>query len=135
MSRYPKRLVLTFDASSTLFSPREAIGKSYADTTRRHGLSGFSDDQISSSFRNAFKHETNHMPNYGKQVGMEASQWWANVWMFFLSTFIKLNKGSISRLITSSRHLCICVSCSLERQCTRRIRPTSLDAPAAMFHV
>lgn len=46
-----KRLILTFDAFGTLFTPREPIGKSYARIARKHGLGGFTDDQIESSFR------------------------------------------------------------------------------------
>ena len=73
------RLVLTFDAFGTLFTPREPIGQSYADTARRHGLSGFTNDQIASTFRDAFKQEQKKAPNYGKQVGMGPPQWWSNV--------------------------------------------------------
>jgi len=79
MSRYCRRLLLTFDAFGTLFQPRETIGKSYADLARKHGLSGFSENQIDSSFRNAFKQVAKHAPNYGKQIGMGTSQWWTNV--------------------------------------------------------
>ncbi|CAD6570683.1 MAG: hypothetical protein ASARMPREDX12_003811 [Alectoria sarmentosa] len=67
MSKY-KRLMLTFDAFGTLFTPREAIGKQYAEVARRHGLSGFTDDQITSSFRQAFKSEGDRLPNYGKTI-------------------------------------------------------------------
>ena len=79
MPRPQRRLVLTFDAFGTLFTPREPIGQSYADAARRHGLSGFTNDQIASTFRDAFKQEQNKAPNYGKQVGMEPPQWWSNV--------------------------------------------------------
>jgi hypothetical protein len=74
------RLVLTFDAFGTLFTPRESIGKSYANVARSYGLLGFTDDQIANNFRDAFKKEQDKAPNYGKQVGMGASQWWSNVW-------------------------------------------------------
>ena len=79
MPRHQRRVVLTFDAFGTLFTPREPIGQSYAETARRHGLSGFTNDQIASTFRDAFKQEQNQAPNYGKQVGMGPPQWWSNV--------------------------------------------------------
>ena len=74
-----ERLILTFDAFGTLFKPREPIAKSYADTARSCGLSGFTNDQIASSFRDAFKEESRRAPNYGKKIGMAAPQWWTNV--------------------------------------------------------
>lgn len=74
-----RRIILTFDAFGTLFTPRESIAKSYANAARDFGLSGFTDDQIASSFRNAFKEESSKAPNYGKKVGMGATRWWSNV--------------------------------------------------------
>ena len=74
-----------------------------AEVARKHGLSGFTNDQISSTFRTgkaqnvqdrniglihdmlivwtqiAFKSEADRFPNYGKTVGMNPSQWWSNV--------------------------------------------------------
>ena len=44
-------LLLTLDAFGTLFIPREPIAKQYGDVARRHGLTGFSNEEISSSFR------------------------------------------------------------------------------------
>lgn len=66
-----------------------------------HGLSGFTDQDVDASFRKgkrrgvisptiietynaktrttAFKSEEEEHPNYGKAVGMNANQWWANV--------------------------------------------------------
>ncbi len=74
-----QRLILTFDAFGTLFTPRESIAKSYADSARKCGLSGFTDDQIALRFREAFKQESKSNPNYGKESGMDAPQWWSNV--------------------------------------------------------
>ncbi len=78
MSR-TKRLILTFDGFGTLFTPREPIAKSYADAARKYGLSGFTDDEIGSSFREAYKCQSNIAPNYGKRVGLNAVQWWSQV--------------------------------------------------------
>ena len=79
MAKLPSRMLLTFDAFGTLFKPCEAIGKSYANVAREYGLSGFTEDEVESSFRNAFKNESTKAPNYGKRAGMGASQWWSNV--------------------------------------------------------
>lgn len=75
-----RHLVLTFDAFGTLFYPRRPIGQQYAEVARRHGLSGFTDQDVGIGFRNAFRSEKKKHPNYGKAVGMDANQWWANVW-------------------------------------------------------
>ena len=74
-----ERLIVTFDAFGTLFTPREPIAKSYATIARKYGLSGFSDDQIASRFRESFRNESQKAPNYGKKTGMAAPQWWSNV--------------------------------------------------------
>ena len=44
-------LLLTLDAFGTLFIPREPIAKQYGDVARRHGLTGFSNEEVSLSFR------------------------------------------------------------------------------------
>ena len=74
-----RRLLVTFDAFGTLFTPREPIAKSYADAARKCGISGFTDDQVASSFREAFKQESKKAPNYGKKKGLKAPEWWLNV--------------------------------------------------------
>ena len=45
-----KRLVLTFDAFGTLFTPRAPIGKQYADIAKKHGLRGFTAQEIGENF-------------------------------------------------------------------------------------
>ena len=44
-------LLLTLDAFGTLFVPREPIAKQYGDVARRYGLTGFINEDVSSSFR------------------------------------------------------------------------------------
>ena len=44
-------LLLTLDAFGTLFIPREPIAKQYGDVARRYGLTGFSNEDVNSSFR------------------------------------------------------------------------------------
>lgn len=46
-----KPLILTFDAFGTLFRPREPIARLYAQAARRHGLTGFTDDEVGEGFR------------------------------------------------------------------------------------
>lgn len=43
--------LVTFDAFGTLFTPRKPISKQYGEVARQYGLQGFSDDDISISFR------------------------------------------------------------------------------------
>lgn len=74
-----KNLLLAFDAFGTLFTPRDHIAIQYGDVGRRHGLIGFKDDDLYSSFRRAYKEESSQHPNFGKKVGMKAPEWWANV--------------------------------------------------------
>ena len=46
-----KPILLTFDAFGTLFRPREPIATLYAQGARKHGLSGFTDEEIGARFR------------------------------------------------------------------------------------
>ncbi|KAF2761264.1 haloacid dehalogenase [Pseudovirgaria hyperparasitica] len=72
-------LFLAFDAFGTLFAPKEPIAKQYSDIARRHGLSGFSDEEIKSSFHTAFRRESKLHPNYGRDSGLGAQAWWENI--------------------------------------------------------
>ncbi|KAL9608207.1 MAG: hypothetical protein Q9167_006948 [Letrouitia subvulpina] len=47
--------VLTLDAFGTLFHPRQPIGQQYAETAKKHGLLGFTDEEVASSFRTGKK--------------------------------------------------------------------------------
>ncbi len=104
MSRHVarKHLLLTLDAFGTLFAPKEPIAKQYGDVARALGLATIRDNDVQTSFRKgmpglravtarvvsavhcidsqaAFKDESKRHPNYGKAVGLEAKEWWANV--------------------------------------------------------
>lgn len=46
-----RSLCLTFDAFGTLFHPRQPIATQYAAVAREHGLSGFTDEEISKRFK------------------------------------------------------------------------------------
>lgn len=47
---HKRNLLLAFDAFGTLFTPRKPIAVLYGEVARRHGLSGFSDDDLKTSF-------------------------------------------------------------------------------------
>ena len=55
-------LLLTLDAFGTLFIPREPIAKQYGDLARRHGLTGFSNEDVDSSFRKGELAYAFHLP-------------------------------------------------------------------------
>ena len=46
-----KPILLTFDAFGTLFTPRKPVESLYTETARKHGLSGFTDQDIGTRFR------------------------------------------------------------------------------------
>ncbi|KAL9099163.1 MAG: hypothetical protein Q9163_005299 [Psora crenata] len=46
-----KPIILTFDAFGTLFTPRKPIERLYSETARRHGLTGFTEEDIGRRFR------------------------------------------------------------------------------------
>ena len=51
MTSKKRAIVLTVDAFGTLFTPREPIAKQYSHVARKHGLSGFTDEEVGTSFR------------------------------------------------------------------------------------
>lgn len=73
-----RNLLLCFDAFGTLFKPRQPVAQQYADVARSLGLSGFTNEDVAASFKNAFKQEAKQNPNYGKANGMNAEKWWTN---------------------------------------------------------
>ncbi|KAI9699916.1 MAG: hypothetical protein M1820_006978 [Bogoriella megaspora] len=72
-------LLICFDAFGTLFYPKRSIAEQYGKVARQHGLSGFTNHQIHENFRKAFKEEAKRHPNYGKDVGLAAPEWWGNI--------------------------------------------------------
>ncbi|KAK4995281.1 hypothetical protein LTR66_004866 [Elasticomyces elasticus] len=74
-----RNLLLCFDAFGTLFKPQPSIFEQYGDVARKLGLSGFSDDDVAKSFKQAFKHECKVHPNYGKASGIKAATWWTSI--------------------------------------------------------
>ena len=105
--------MLTLDAFGTLITPREPIAKQYAEAARRHGLAGFSEEDIAKDFRVAFKNESTQNPNYGKATGLGARRWWANV---RLARSFGMNSGLMKRPFTWSNILpsiprLVCTKC------------------------
>ncbi|EHK24439.1 uncharacterized protein TRIVIDRAFT_168316 [Trichoderma virens Gv29-8] len=72
-------LLLCFDAFGTLFSPKGAVAQQYAEVARQCGITGFSDNELSSRLLAAIKEEREQNPNYGKATGLGATKWWTNV--------------------------------------------------------
>jgi REG-2-like HAD superfamily hydrolase len=99
-----KNLLLAFDAFGTLFTPRQPIATQYGDVARRHGLSGFRDDELQASFRRAFKEESTLHPNYGKKVGMKAPEWWSNVISKTFTPFVSSGTQLPDRLVPDLLH-------------------------------
>ena len=58
-----KRLVLTFDAFGSLFTPKEPIAKTYAKVGNRYGLS-VREDEIASSFKNGMASHVSRSKNW-----------------------------------------------------------------------
>ncbi|KAK6208075.1 hypothetical protein LQW54_007120 [Pestalotiopsis sp. IQ-011] len=72
-------LLLCFDAFGTLFRPKRPVVQQYGEIARQCGIGDFTDAQLQSSFRAAFKDEMRQNPNYGKSTGLGATKWWTNV--------------------------------------------------------
>lgn len=47
----PRNLLICFDAFGTLFKPRYSIAQQYGDVARSFGLSGFTNEDVNSSFK------------------------------------------------------------------------------------
>ncbi|KAF2097556.1 haloacid dehalogenase [Rhizodiscina lignyota] len=99
-----KNLLLCFDAFGTLFTPQPSVPEQYSDVARRHGLTGFSVEELNSTFRKAFKDEAKQHPNYGKSVGMKPPQWWANIISKTFQPFLKPQQTLPSQLIPDLIH-------------------------------
>ncbi|KAK6435762.1 hypothetical protein LTR95_008047 [Oleoguttula sp. CCFEE 5521] len=76
----PKRnLLLCLDAFGTLYTPKAPIATQYSEVAKSLGLSGFSDADLTKSFRAAFKHESKLHPNYGRATNLGSEKWWTNI--------------------------------------------------------
>jgi len=74
-----KNILLCFDAFGTLFRPRQPIFKQYGEVARLYGVNNFSDEELATSFKDAFKQQSKDHPNYGRATNMGSQRWWTNV--------------------------------------------------------
>ena len=77
-----KNVLICFDAFGTLFTPRVPIPVAYAQAAAQHGIDCGDTEtgsEVKSRFKDAFKNESKHNPNYGKASGLGAEKWWGNV--------------------------------------------------------
>ena len=89
-------------------TPHRALLKTRKSQLTRPGLTGFTDEQIASLFREAFKKESKLNPNYGRATGMTPTKWWTNVRCtlfltpisapYFAPVSTSLSKPSISNI-------------------------------------
>ncbi|KAF5541871.1 haloacid dehalogenase [Fusarium mexicanum] len=84
-----RNLLLCFDAFGTLIRPVRPVAQQYADVARQCGFTNFNDDELQTAFKSSFKQESKKNPNYGKETGLGATNWWTNV---IHNTFTSLAK-------------------------------------------
>lgn len=89
-----KNLLLCLDAFDTLYKPNLAVPAAYALAAKRHGINCVAEataskpvetwkahdyEPVYGAFKHAFKQQTTENPNYGRETGLGAERWWANV--------------------------------------------------------
>ncbi|PWW79707.1 hypothetical protein C7212DRAFT_273311 [Tuber magnatum] len=74
-----RNLLITFDAFGTLFKPRLPIPLQYIAVAEEYGVTGLTEKQVSSSFKEAFAEGSKLYPNYGKSTGMRPAEWWERI--------------------------------------------------------
>ncbi|KAH7400909.1 hypothetical protein DE146DRAFT_677586 [Phaeosphaeria sp. MPI-PUGE-AT-0046c] len=102
-----KNLLICLDAFDTLFTPKEPISVTYAQSAFRHGLPTSGEEnanKIMKSFKSAFKGEAQRNPNYGRSSGMGAERWWSNVINHTFQPFIEPKEKVPRALITELYH-------------------------------
>lgn len=91
----PKRnLLICFDAFGTLFSPKRPVAHQYAEVASSIGPRQFTEDEVQSSFKIAFKSELKQNPNYGKATHMTPETWWTNVGFYHVESRTSEPNGS-----------------------------------------
>ncbi|KAF9739887.1 hypothetical protein PMIN06_006052 [Paraphaeosphaeria minitans] len=103
-NRFSKNLLLCFDAFGTLYKPNVGIPAAYALAAQRHGINCAADaassmpieqwtpaeyKPVSESFKQSYKRQSSENPNYGKETGLGAQKWWANVIRGTFQPFLK----------------------------------------------
>ncbi|KAK6430173.1 hypothetical protein LTR95_013678 [Oleoguttula sp. CCFEE 5521] len=74
-----RNLLLCLDAFGTLYTPKAPIATQYSEVAKSLSLSGFSEADLTKSFRAAFKHESKLNPNYGRATNLGSERWWTNI--------------------------------------------------------
>ncbi|OQO01409.1 hypothetical protein B0A48_12964 [Cryoendolithus antarcticus] len=74
-----RNLLLCLDAFGTLYTPKAPIATQYSEVAKSLGLSGFSEADLTNSFRAAFKHESKLNPNYGRATNLGSEKWWTSI--------------------------------------------------------
>ena len=99
----PRRrvLLLTLDAFSTLYRPRNPIFTQYLTLAQQCRLPLAPDlsqaqleQQVSSNFKAAFKSTYASSPNYGRATGMKAEEWWDKVVRTTFSPLLHLDQNN-----------------------------------------
>uniref|UniRef100_A0A670JEI0 Haloacid dehalogenase-like hydrolase domain-containing protein 3 n=1 Tax=Podarcis muralis TaxID=64176 RepID=A0A670JEI0_PODMU len=72
--------LLTWDVKDTLLRLRVPVGESYSAEARACGVQ-VQAEALTQSFRQAYRAQSLHFPNYGSDRGLSSKQWWMDVVM------------------------------------------------------
>ncbi|KAK3690763.1 hypothetical protein LTR37_018985 [Vermiconidia calcicola] len=73
-----RNLLICFDAFGTLFTPKTPVARQYAEVATTLCSRSFGEDEVSRSFKTAYKNESKKNPNFGKANGLNPEKWWTN---------------------------------------------------------
>ena len=99
-----RNLLICFDAFGTLFSPKRPVAQQYAEVASSMGPRPFTEDEVQSSFKIAFKSELKRNPNYGKATNMSPETWWTNVSLSHAEPFAIANLMEVDMDRSSTIH-------------------------------
>ncbi|KAL6711257.1 hypothetical protein ACN47E_005788 [Coniothyrium glycines] len=97
-----KNLLLCLDAFGTLYTPSTPIPAAYAQVAARYGINCGADGAgaVRTSFKKAFKAQSEQNPNYGKATGLGAEKWWGNVIHQTFTPFLESNQEVPQALVS-----------------------------------
>ncbi|KAK6360657.1 hypothetical protein TWF730_006792 [Orbilia blumenaviensis] len=76
----PTNLLITLDALGTLYGIKnENVGLEYANVAKSCGVTGLLAQDVTKSFKKAYKELTASHPNYGFGTGMTPEEWWEQI--------------------------------------------------------
>nr|XP_009666408.1 PREDICTED: haloacid dehalogenase-like hydrolase domain-containing protein 3 [Struthio camelus australis] len=70
--------LLTWDVKDTLLRLRQPVGDNYSAEARTHGVQ-VQPEALNKAFREAYKAQQKHFPNYGLRQGLTSKQRWVDV--------------------------------------------------------